>query len=351
MKIRKIASVVLLLIISVLLFSACGTNKVDKDAAEIEIIDSVGQQIKLPHAARRVIVSNAYNAELVNAAGAADTIIGVDYYIFQDQDGFNHRFTKDMIIGHDQNELNYEKIIDLAPDAVILTSNGSWQDADKKLRPFNIPVIVVDAYYTNQFAANVKLLGKIFGKEDRAKELSDYFMDKLSYIQKKLQDVPRKRVYFEYRRKGQTTFPGDYFAPMLDLAHAENIFNDATSANIDPETIEERNPAYIVKVSNNDAYSSYIPPTLVDFRQINNELCSRSGWDEIDAVKNKNILLMSHYVHGGASKLIGTFYIAKFLYPEYLPDLDPEEIFKHWVTHFQGLEYQKGHVYTARELQ
>lgn len=48
----------------------------------------------------------------------------------------------------------------------------------------------------------------------------------------------------------------------------------------------------------------------------------------MDAIKQNHILLLSHYAHGGASKLVGTMYIAKFLYPDKLPDLHPEEVFK-----------------------
>ena len=63
-----------------------------------------------------------------------------------------------------------------------------------------------------------------------------------------------------------------------------------------------------------NAYSSYQPPTIEEEKAIKKELVLRSGWAGIDAVRNDRILLLSHYLHGGASKLVGTIYIAKFLY-------------------------------------
>ena len=96
--------------------------------------------------------------------------------------------------------------------------------------------------------------------------------------------------------------------------------------------------------------SSYIPPTPEDEARIMSELKSREGWDTIDAVKNDRILLLSHYVHGGASKLVGTMYIAKFLYPEQLPDLHPEDVFKVWLEKYQHLPYVAGHTYPAFPL-
>ena len=56
-------------------------------------------------------------------------------------------------------------------------------------------------------------------------------------------------------------------------------------------------------------------------------------------------LLLAHYAHGGASKLVGTMYIAKFLYPEQLPDLHPEDVFKVWLEKYQHLPYIEGRNY------
>lgn len=59
---------------------------------------------------------------------------------------------------------------------------------------------------------------------------------------------------------------------------------------------------------------------------------------------------MSHYLHGGASKLVGTMYIAKFMYPEHLPNLHPEEIFKDWLEKYQHLPYISGHSCPAYQV-
>lgn len=47
--------------------------------------DSIGRQVILPRNISRAAITNAYNAELITAIGAADKIAGVDYYIYQDQ--------------------------------------------------------------------------------------------------------------------------------------------------------------------------------------------------------------------------------------------------------------------------
>lgn len=352
MRLKKLITALLAIVFCACLLAGCGNDKQHSsdEKNKISITDSLGRQVVLDKPVSRAVVANAYNTELINAIGAIDDVVGVDFNIYQDQEGFKNKFTKDMVIGKSQRELNYEKIIELKPEVLILTSNGAWQDAEAKLSPFGIKVINVDAYYTDKFEDNLLLLGKIFGKEKEAVECADYFSAKLKYIDEQLKNVPRRSIYFEYRKAGNTTIPGNYFFEMVNLAHGDNIFKEAKNVNIDIEAVIEKNPQYIVKVSDTNVFSSYNPPTVAEHKTIYDNICSRPGWDQIDAVKNKRILLLSHYVHGGASKLVGTMYIAKFLYPEYLPDLHPENVFKDWLTKYQHLDYVAGHTYPAFKL-
>ena len=88
----------------------------------------------------------------------------------------------------------------------------------------------------------------------------DYFSAQLNYIEQQLKDVSRKSIYFEYRTPGRTTIPGDYFYEMVNKAHGENIFREAKGTQIQIEDVVNKNPEYIVKVSEANVYSSYIPP-------------------------------------------------------------------------------------------
>lgn len=332
--------------------AGCGNNIENKEAIDFNIVtDSVGRKVELPYPVTKAVVANAYNAELINAIGAIDQVVGVDYNIYQDQTGFKGHFSKDQIIGKGQRELNYEKIIELKPQVLILTGNGSVKEAEEKLENFGIKVLVCDAYYTDMFSQNCNLLGSVFGKEKEAKELDDYFTSKLEYIKKQLKGVDKKRVYFEYRKMGNTTIPGNYFYKMMEFSGADNIFKDSKNVLVDSESVIKCNPQYIVKVSNINVYSTYEPPTEAEHKAILDEMKNRPGWDSIDAIKNNNVLLLSHYVHGGASKLVGTMYIAKYLYPEQLPDLHPEMVFKEWLEKYQHLPYIAGHTYPAFNME
>ncbi|MBU5464718.1 ABC transporter substrate-binding protein [Anaerotignum sp. MSJ-24] len=358
-KITKLVALLLAMIFAMSAMTGCSSSSNttetkaedtndDSTASETQVvIDSIGREVEIPDPVTKAVVANAYNTEIINAIDALDCVIGVDYNIYQDKESWKNKFTEDMVIGQSQKELNYEKIIELAPEVLILTGNGTYEEAEQQLEPFGIKVVVCDAYYTDQFEKSCDLLGQVFGKEENADELKHYFMDKLDYINKQLEGVEKKTLYFEYRREGNTTIPGNFFYYMVEYAGADNVFKDSQNVEVESEAVIAANPEYIVKVSAPDVYSSYYPPTLEEHQAIKEELISRPGWDEIDAVKNDNILLLSHYVHGGASKLVGCMYIAKFLYPDLLPDLHPEEVFRDWLEKYQKLDYIEGHTYPA----
>lgn len=316
-------------------------------AATQTVKDSIGREVVIPDPVTRAVVANAYNTEIINAIGALDRVVGVDYNIYQDKESWKNRFSEKQVIGKSQRELNYEKIVELAPEVLILTGNGTYEEAERQLGNFGIKVLVVDAYYTDQFAQNCALLGRIFGRDAEARELADYFTSKLDYIRTRLEGVKKKTLYFEYRRIGNTTIPGNYFFNMIEFSGADNVFKTSKNVEVDPEAVVAKNPEAIVKVSAPNVYSSYYPPTREEHEAIRKELTGRPGWDEIDAVKNGRILLLSHYVHGGASKLVGTMYVAKFLYPDLLPDLHPEQVFRDWLVKYQKLDYIEGHAYPA----
>ena len=283
------ALLLLLMFLNFFLVTGCFNSNHPQTAGEhITITDSIGRQVSIPRQITKAVVSNRYNMEIIKSIGAADKVIGVDYGIYQDQTAYGAFFDSNQVIGKTQNEL----------------------------APFGIKTVVMDAYYTSKFADTYTLAGKIFNKEPEAAAFIDYFQTKLQYIQTALKDIPKKTVYFEYKKSGTTTVPGDYFFDMLEYAQADNIFKTAKSTEIDIEAVVQKNPDVIIKVGAAGVDPQYIPPTAAEFQKRKEALRSRPGWETVTAVKNDQILLLSQYVHGGASKLVGTMYIAKFLYPE-----------------------------------
>ncbi|MDY3765128.1 MAG: ABC transporter substrate-binding protein [Lachnospiraceae bacterium] len=348
-------------LITLLVTMALGCSMATVCSAEegqtIVLTDNAGREVELPYPVESCVVALRYNNELIRACGAIDKVISVDMNTAQDREYWG-MFDPDNVIGKSQRELDYEKIVELDPQVVILPANGAYEEAAEKLELFGIDVFVISGYDTADFENQVNNIGKMFAVEDSAQEFLNYFEEKLDYIDTQLEGVEKKTVYVEGTSAYSAILPGDPMYNMVEYAHADNIFSlnseNINAKEVDPEEVIIRNPDVIIKlVTPAQALAGtglYEPPTLEEFKTAYQDIITRAGWDEITAVQNDDIYFMTQFSHGGAGKLVGTCYIAKMLYPDLLPDLDPEEVFRAWMEDFQGFKNVEGHFFSASDL-
>lgn len=333
------------------------TEETQAAPTTITLTDNVGREVELPYPVETCAVALRYTNELIRACGAIDKVIAVDLNTAQDREYWG-MFDPEEVIGKGQRELDYEKIISLNPQVLILPSNGSYEEAIENLTPFGIKVFVISGYDTDDFANQCDNIGKMFGVEESAQRFKNYFLDKLDYIDKQLAGVPERTYYCESNKDYSAVLPGNTFYRMFELAHGKNIFaQDADTINakeVDPEEVLKRNPDVIIKVITPDAARAgtglYEPPAKEQFQQCYASILARPGWKDIAAVQNDDIYFMTQFSHGGACKLVGTMYAAKWLYPDLLPDLDPDEVFRAWMEDFQGFKNVEGHFWSGSEL-
>lgn len=329
----------------------------EAEKTTVTLTDNAGREVELSVPVDRAVCALRYNNELIRACGAIDHIISVDMNTAQDREYWG-MFNPEQVIGKSQKELDYEKIVELNPELVILPANGVYEEAASKLEPFGIKVFVISGYETADFKNQTENIGKIFGVEEEAKEFYDYFNGKLEYIKTQLKDVPKKKVYFETTGTLKTVLQGDPMFDMVAYAQVENIFavnnENISSSEVDSEEVIERNPDAIIKlVTPAEALSGtglYTPPTKEEFKTAYDEIVSRAGWDSIQAVQDDAIYFMTQFSHGGASKLVGTCYIAKMLYPDELSELNPDEVFRAWMEDFQGFKNVDGHFFSGKDF-
>lgn len=353
---NKTAAIIFSLTVTVLA-SALSVQAEDNKRETITLTDNVGREVELECPVDTAVSALRYNNELIRACGAIYHIISVDLNTAQDREYWG-MFDPEEVIGKSQKELDYEKIVELDPEVVILPANGAYEEAIENLEPFGIPVFIISGYDTADFENQVKNIGTMFGTEEQAQKFYDYFDDKLEYINKQLEGVEKRKLYMEGTSDLTTIFPGDPMYNMVEYASADNIFSvdyeNVNKGEVDPEEVIARNPDVIIKlVTPAQAMSGtglYTPPTKDEFKTAYNSIVTRAGWDEITAVKNDDIYFMTQFSHGGAGKLVGTCYIAKMLYPELLPELDPAEVFRSWMEDFQGFKNIEGHFYSGKDL-
>ena len=316
------------------------------------VVDGLGREVQIPWPLERAVVANRYNSELIRACGAIDRVIAVDTNTAQDRVYWS-RFDPDEVIGKGQSDLNYEQIVNLGAQVLITPKNGTYEQDIQKLEPFGIPVVVITGWDAADLPNQIDAVGRVFGVEERASELRAFYESNLQMLQDCLSGLTeRKTVYWEYGDPFTTCIPGtsnDGWHNMILMAGGENIVGDASLAgkDIDPEQILLSDPDLIVKIYAGEVVGNsgiFTAPPQEEFAAKAEEMLQREGWQDLTAVKEGNFYLNTAFMSGGLGKMIGAAYMAKWLYPDLMTDLDPDALFTQWMA-YQGFEPNAQHYY------
>lgn len=165
-------------------------------ADEIAVTDDTGRMITFNEPIDRAVVFNRYNAEFVRAVAGMEPIVGVDSWVTRDPT-FWPDLEEGMLAGEGQREPNYEAIVALEPDVVIMPRNGAWQEAIDTLEPFDIPVVVLTGWDVLKHVPNIEAFGEMFGEPERAEQLNAFFTENMDLLAERLEGDEPKRVYLE----------------------------------------------------------------------------------------------------------------------------------------------------------
>ncbi len=316
----------------------------------VTITDVCGYEVKIPFPARRLVVTNSDAAEVLCALGAGDRIIGVTAHTARMCSDLFSQLKGKAIIGSWQNP-SLEKIIELEPDVVI--TYDMWRPSQKEfaeqLAPFGISVVRAPCYRIDRLAEDIKILGKIVGKEEKAQEYIEYYQEILAQVQSRLKGIKKKvRVYGESYGDYVAASKGSGAYELLKRAGVDNIAGNQpiSSPRMAPEWVVDKNPEVIIKVASSGwvrmGCGALDREAISNFR---NRLVARPVWDRIEAVKNGRVYIISAEIWTDPRAAIGILYAAKWCYPELFKDIDPEAIHRKWLMKWHRKELKGIYVY------
>jgi iron complex transport system substrate-binding protein len=313
----------------------------------ILIKDATGRSVEVRLPIRRVVILNSDVLEVIRALNAEDLVVGVNSGI-SISPSFWPGLKNIPSVGRWM-EPNYELIAELNPDIVIGYARHPALDMEKKLMPFGITVIRLDFYKICALIEEVKILGRILGREEEARKLTTWYRKNLSSIQGSIKDISdRPDVYIESYSRYHTTGPNSGGHEMSILAGGHNIASDFSIPypEITPEWILANNPHVIIKATAlSNCYSMTDPRSL---KIIRDEITDRTAWDNIQAVQEDRVYVMTSDVWTGPRAIIGIGYMAKWFHPDLFKNLDPEKLHREYLEKFQGIKYQGVYVYPRK---
>lgn len=315
----------------------------------ITITDAFKNKANILIPAERIVVINSDAAEILCALGVEEKIVGVSDHIAGVCSNLHSELKGKPMVGSPQSP-SIEKIIELRPDIVIYYDMWLKEEAlELKLAPLGIPVARIPCYRVDSIERDVRILGKIVGKEKESEEYVKFFQKYLNEVTKRLKCLKRKiRVYAEGYGNYCSVSEGSGADGILRTAGVDNIATGqpVPFPKISPEWVVEKNPEVIIKAASSGwvktGYGISDVDAVAAFRDV---LMNRPVWNQIEAVKKGKVYLVSYEIWSGPRAPIGILYIAKWCYPERFEDIDPQMIHRQWLMKWHKKKLKGIYVY------
>lgn len=312
-----------------------GTENPSDDALSAEgtrtITDSAGRAVTIPETVERIVCVNVGALRYTCYMQAQDLVVGVEDYeqeptMSRLYNYVNFDLFADLPVIGSNGEHYPEAIIAADPEVIILAGNDG-QDADDLQNKTGIPVVVVpgsDTTLDDNAYETIRLMGEVYGKEDRAEELTNYLnsvKDDLEQCTAGIPEEDKPTVYVGgVSFKGHHGFEGTEanYGPFV-LIHANNLADTTGQSgafDIDLEQVLAWDPDVIFLDFNgmsliNEDYAKnpdfYQGFTAVQEGRVYSQISFRSSASNLETA------------------LADAYYAATILYPEQFADIDPVE--------------------------
>lgn len=325
---KKTVSFVLAVVICIGLLVGCGSGEVNSQNSRV-ITDSAGRQVEVPESVESVVCVGVGALRYTCYVGAQELVVGIeDYEATQSIDRLynyvNHDQFQDLpVIG--TNGVPYaEQIIAVAPQVIVMSKSAN-ADADDLQAQTGTPVVVIpgsDTTLDNNAYETIRILGQLYGMENRAEELAAYLKDIQQDLDSRTKNIPdsdKPSVYVAgVSFRGLHGFEGTEagYGPFT-LIHANNLadtIGQDGAFDIDLEQVLSWDPDIL----------------FLDFNGM--DLISESFaqnpdyYNALTAVQNGKVfsqISFRSYASNLDTALADAYYAASILYPEQFADVDP----------------------------
>jgi iron complex transport system substrate-binding protein len=306
----------------------------------ITMIDFTGHEVEISAPVNSTVSLVGAGSEIIWALDGGKSMIGRSEY-----SDFPPNIENVTIVGKSSNSPDLERILELKPDLVIADSMLSEEDR-KVLEEDGIAVVVerfTDPYRTLLFIEN---LGKALGKQKRADELFNLLKGYQDLIKERTSDItPEQKpaVFLEWLgRPYHSASNGTSYHNQVIFAGGVNIAANETVnyPDVSPEWVMEKNPDIILHFLGSTAdYSEE------ELKVRKDEIMSRPELQNLKAIREGRVYVLSGTVATGIRSSIGELYLAKWFYPELFEDVNPDAEHEKMIEKFFNLDLQGAYGY------
>lgn len=255
------------------------------------------------------------------------------------------------------NTFNMEAAVSSDADAVLIPIglkktmiDGGYQD---KFEAVDIPIIYIDfhAEVLEKHIQSMEIMGQMFGKEERAQELIDFYSSHVTPIYEKVEELlktnERPVVHMEVGYKGPEGLP-DSFASDYMWGKLVYLAGGIPSGEGVVEHRGDLQPEFLLKLDPDKIIFAglYAPQTPGSIRMgydsteeetrklVDDYFAIRDGWTELSAYKNNEVYIVQQVLSRDIFDCATIEALAQDIWPEEFADLDPTATLKEFFEKF-----------------
>ena len=324
------------ILISILLLTAtcCGES--------VTIIDFTGHQVDISAPVNSTVSLSSAASEILWALDGGKSMVGRGA-----SSNFPPMLENITVAGKHSNSPDLELIMELKPELVIADTMFSEEDRTV-LEEDGIAVLVerfIDPYRALQVIDN---LGRALGEQGRASELSGQLKGYRDLIEERtsgLSSDERTTVFFEWLGKPyHSASNGTSYSNFIEFAGGVNIAADepVDYPDVSPEWVIERDPDVILHILGSSKDHSDL-----ELKKWREDIMSRPELQNLRAVKDGRVYVLSGTVATGIRSAIGELYLAKWFYPELFEDIDPGSEHERLIEKFYNIGLDGAYAYPS----
>jgi len=298
-----------------------------------QVTDMLGRNVEIPSEANKVAsISASTTVELFMLA--PEKMIGWNEKRTSEENIYmKSTYSNLPVIGGGKKDANYENIISMNPEIVLIGHGGTIDQVDQIQSKFgSIPTLDIEGDNNlTSITPSLEFLGKVLGKKEQSDNLISFYNNMIREVNSTVSTIPeseRKKVYYARDSTGlMTNPPGSTHTQLIEICGGKNVVEAPLtkgSVGVSMELILQWNPDVII-TSNQQFYDN---------------IYSNSLWADVKAVKEKQVYMVPtspfNWFEGppGANTIIGVPWTAKVLYPDKFQDMDLKKITKEFYSEY-----------------
>lgn len=362
---KNLVSSAIIIAFLALILGICSTvsaaSQNDSASSDIKIItDMRGLDVAIPKDPMRVaILDKGHILQTMVAMGVQDKLVATGGLLSIGDKNSTDRDTLFLYPelleipdwGYPLGGFNLEALAATNPDVVIWMQSEYINDSQEGAKAmdtienkFKIPLVVIRGSGTYEDPSmdvhyqNIMILGEVFGKKDRAREIIDYMKKQIDLIQSRTANIPdsEKPSVMIVGLRNETTGVvwGSNWGDAKfseEVAHIKNVFEEHSRTLMSAEQIIELNPDVIVLATN----------TVTPYPDILYDDPAYESMRNITAVLNKRVTSIGLLTWWGDFRLeLPTILMieAKSAYPDKLADIDVYDWLAEYHMNLYGLD-------------